>query len=197
MYDRYVRGEDRIAAVRGQIRELDEIALLTLQVLCADGFGRKLRPLQGRVDAVISALLMAQEANAQLPSADAVIECLLDLRLLAERDDTKIAPTRLGEALGRSALALGSANILEVVSRLAVGGAGDIDLLFNAARSAEMGDVTAWVSLPVHRLSALPLAEGKHHYLRDGLLPSRPRSTNALRPVLRARQVRSTGTLRN
>lgn len=148
VYDRYVRGVERSPAVRGQIRDLDDIALLTLQVLCADGFGRKFRSLQGRVDAVIAALLMAQEPNPQLPSSDTVIDRLFELRLLTKREDAKVSPSRLGETLARSALSLGSADILEIVSRLAVNRAGDIDLLFNAARSAEMSEVTAWVSLP-------------------------------------------------
>jgi replicative superfamily II helicase len=147
VFDRYVRSKVRTPSISGRITELDDVARLVLQVLCADGFGRAGQALEKRVEAVVKSLLAAQDPEARLPSATEVIQRLLELQLVAE-SGSKVRPSRLGTALGRSGLSLVNASVLERLARLAVVGAGDIDLLYNAFRSGEMEDVTAWVALP-------------------------------------------------
>ncbi|MFI9531045.1 DEAD/DEAH box helicase [Micromonospora rosaria] len=148
VFERYVVGHERTDRVTGRIRELDDIALLSLHVLCSDGFGRRMPQLATRVGSVLKALLAAQEPDVQLPADAEVIERLSVLGLLDRDADDKHRPTRLGEALAKSGLALGSAHVLELLSRLATQGTGDIDLLFHACRSDEIEGVTAWVGLP-------------------------------------------------
>lgn len=147
VFDRYVCSKIRTPSISGRITELDDVARLVLQVLCADGFGRAEQALEARVEAVVKALLAAQAPDARLPSASEVIGRLLELQLVAESGG-KVRASRLGTALGRSGLSLVNASVLERLARLAVVGAGDIDLLYNAFRSGEMEDVTAWVALP-------------------------------------------------
>ncbi len=146
--EKYVLSGQRTPRVTGRIRDMDDVALLTLQVLCSDGFGRRKEALEGRVGVVIQNLLAAQEEEPNLPTAAAVIERLRELKILTSEDQEKTRVTRLGLALGRSALRLGSAYVLEQLGRLATAGAGDIDLLFNAFRSAEIEEVSAWVGMP-------------------------------------------------
>lgn len=162
VYDRYVTVEQRTPHVVGQIRSLDDIAVLALHVLAADGFGRSTIALEARVESVINALLAHHEGDDGLPSAAQVIARLEGLSLLSE-ERGKVRPSILGLALSRSALSLGSADILERLARLALRGAGPIDILFNACRSSEIEGVTAWVGLPSVR---------RHHYpsLKEAIL---------------------------
>ncbi|MFI5732593.1 SIR2 family protein [Kribbella sp. NPDC051587] len=148
VFERFVTGRDRTLRVIGRIRSLDDVALLTLHVLCSDGFGRRMESLEGRVQNVIANLLAAQSEEDDLPSAQLVIERLRELKLISGESDGKLRLSRVGEALARSALSLQSAYVLEQLARIAVQGAGDVDILFNACRSAEIDGVTAWIGLP-------------------------------------------------
>ncbi|MEU4569511.1 DEAD/DEAH box helicase [Micromonospora sp. NPDC023956] len=148
VYEHYVIGRERTPRVSGQIRDLEDVSLLALQVLSADGFGRRAADFEARVASIINALLAAQEPDPRLPTVAEVLEKLRALKLIGGEDEAKHQPTRLGDALARSALSLRSAHILERLARLATEGAGDIDLLFNACRSEEIESVTAWVGLP-------------------------------------------------
>jgi ATP-dependent RNA helicase HelY len=147
VFDRYVLANERTPRVVGRITELDDVARLVLQVLCADGFGRREEALDAKVEAVLRGTLAAQNRDMHLPSVLEVLERLRSLSLIVSVKD-KIRPSRLGAALGRSGLTLSNASTLERLARLATGGAGDIDLLYNAFRSGEMDEVTAWVALP-------------------------------------------------
>ncbi|MBP2218008.1 SIR2 family protein [Arthrobacter sp. CAN_C5] len=147
VYERYVTVDARTPHVVGQIRSLDDIAVLALHVLAADGSSRRAIALEARVESVIGALLAHHEGDEDLPSASEVVARLDGLSLLSE-EKGKIRPSILGLALSRSALSLGSADILERLARLALRGAGAIDILFNACRSSEIEGVTAWVGLP-------------------------------------------------
>ncbi|MFB9544316.1 DEAD/DEAH box helicase [Micromonospora sagamiensis] len=148
VYAHYVIGRQRTPRVSGQIRDLEDVSLLALQVLSADGFGRRPADFEARVASILNALLAAQEPDSRLPSVSEVLEKLRGLKLIGSADAPKQQPTRLGDALARSALSLHSAHILERLARLATEGTGDIDLLFNACRSEEIESVTAWVGLP-------------------------------------------------
>lgn len=141
-------GTPRTSKVSGHIRSLDEVSLLALQVLCADGYGRSAEKLEARVETVVRNLLSFQEDGTHLPTAAAVVARLRDLKLLTPDVEEKTRLTRLGSALGRSALSLQSAYVLEQLGRLAIAGAGDIDILFNAFRSPEIEEVSAWVGMP-------------------------------------------------
>lgn len=147
VFDHYVTGTSRTPKVTGHIRDLDEVSLLALQVLCADGFGRTGEKLEARVETVVRSLLAFQEDGAQLPKAPSVIARLRELKLLTP-DMEKTRLTRLGSALARSTLSLQSAYVLEQLGRLTIAGAGDIDILFNAFRSPEIEEVSAWVGMP-------------------------------------------------
>lgn len=144
----YVIGSSRTARISGHIRTLDEVSLLALQVLCADGYGRSAEKLEARVETVIRNLLAFRDEIPLLPNASTVVARLRELKLLTPVGDEKTRLTRLGSALGRSALSLQSAYVLEQLGRLAISGAGDIDILFNAFRSPEIQEVTAWVGMP-------------------------------------------------
>lgn len=147
VYDRYVTVQTRTPHVVGQIRSLDDVAVVALHVLASDGHGRSETALEARVESVVKALLAHHEGDDELPAATEVIARLEGLSLLSE-ERGKVRPSILGLALSRSALSLGSADILERLARLALRGAGPIDILFNACRSSEIEGVTAWVGLP-------------------------------------------------
>lgn len=147
VFANYVRNSDRTPKIVAKYTELDDIAQLVLQILCADGFSRKPEALHARTESILGGLLAAQDPTVGLPSADDVLARLTELRLIA-RVNAKCGPSRLGTALGRSGLSIAAASTLERLSRLATQGAGDIDLLYNAFRSREIEKVTAWVSLP-------------------------------------------------
>ncbi|WP_156911479.1 SIR2 family protein [Arsenicicoccus bolidensis] len=149
VFERYVASRDRTARVTGQVRTLEDVSLLVLQVLAADGYGRSVASLTGRIEAVLEALLVASEqpVPVALPQPEEVLARLQGQGLLA-LENGKYRLSILGLALARSGLSLKSSAVLERLARLVVKGAGDIDLLFNACRSSEIEAVTAWVGLP-------------------------------------------------
>jgi hypothetical protein len=147
VFDRYVRPAPSDVTIRSHFTTLDEIAGLVLLVLCQDGFSRTRNNLLARIVAILSGALMSQDDTAEPPSAEEILDHLLSSQLLGSRQE-KIKVSDLGLAVARSGLGLASADSLERIARLACDGAGDIDLLWNAARSAIVQAASDWILLP-------------------------------------------------
>lgn len=148
VFDRYVRGPRKSLEIRSNYRTRAQVAALVLQVLCVDGHARMPDQLKARIQDIRESLLLSQEVDIDIPSAETLTAELTTRRLIAERANGKVGLTGLGHALARSSLELDLAETLERVARLACANAGPIDLLWNTCRSTAIQTATRWVSLP-------------------------------------------------
>ncbi|MFG2047586.1 DEAD/DEAH box helicase [Micromonospora sp. NPDC048935] len=124
----------------------DDMALLVLQDMTAQGRSQPLTEHIARAHEVIGATLLANLVPEDLPRAEDVLQGLIKRGLVAELDVHGWKASPLGVAIAVNNLPLATAPVLEQLADLAVHGASELDLIAVAATSLSVRRLN-WISM--------------------------------------------------
>ncbi|WP_158102948.1 DEAD/DEAH box helicase [Lentzea kentuckyensis] len=161
VFREYITSPARTTKIRSHLKDDAAMARFVLIALCCQDDGEQPRDrLSARIQKLIEATLRAVEVGHdpdQLPQPKRILELLESSELIRNVRRDLYTLTLLGRAIGRAGLPHSMADRLQRIARLATGGAGPIELLYEAANTEYVHETIKWVAVPrvPHKLSEL------------------------------------------
>ncbi|MFE5285848.1 DEAD/DEAH box helicase [Nocardia sp. NPDC056611] len=147
VFNHYIKYRQRGGNVQSRLDQ-NTLAYLLLEHSRRIFDERDRESLEHEVNRMFELSLKAQQPGARdTISAAAVVDTLIDSKLLKETRPNFLRITALGRAIGHSGIPLDDAAAVEEIADALAAGAGQLTLLYEAVRTRQVVDSTNWVAL--------------------------------------------------